>query len=278
MYMPTQWRPRIAVFTNTIGHSGIMQRKWYKKISWNIIKNNNSLCAIDPKKMWSEIKRLVSSKRTPNVINCDIFLIDRLNRHFVNITKNHNRNFINEPGDFFMGRPKSFYVFKFKHISHMDIESYFNSLTNKGSKDILDIKLIKLPCPIISKSLASVANLSFGNGIVHGDWKTTRVTPIYKNEEEIDDENSFRPISVISHIAKMVESLISTQVVDYLESHKFISIDQSAYLKRHSIQRSLHRAIDDWLEQITDNPLTGACLLDVSICFDSINHEMFQKS
>ena len=157
----------------------------------------------------------------------------------------------------------------------MDTESYFNSLVNKGGKDILDIKLIKLPCPIISKSLASVANLSFGNGIVHGDWKKTRVTPIYKNEEEIDDENNFRPISVISHIAKMVESLISTQVVDYLE---FISIDQSAYLKRHATQRRLHRAIDDWLEQINDNPLTGACLLDVSICFDSINHEMFQKS
>ena len=70
--------------------------KYYKEI--------NSLCANDPKKMWSEIKRLVSSKRTPNVINCDISP-DRFNRHFVNITKNQNRNFINEPDDFFMEMP-----------------------------------------------------------------------------------------------------------------------------------------------------------------------------
>ena len=42
----------------------------------------------------------------------------------------------------------------------MDIESYFNSLANKGGNDILDmdIKLIKLASPIISKSLASVVN------------------------------------------------------------------------------------------------------------------------
>ena len=31
------------------------------------------------------------------------------------------------------------------------------------------------------------------------------------------------------------------------------------------------------LEQIHDNSLTGACLLDISKCFDSINHEIFLK-
>ena len=75
----------------------------------------------------------------------------------------------------------------------------------------------------------------------------------------------------------MVESLVSTQVVDYLESHKFISIDQSAYLKRHSTQTNRHRVIDDWIEQINDNSLSGACLLDVSKCFDSINHDILLK-
>ena len=75
----------------------------------------------------------------------------------------------------------------------------------------------------------------------------------------------------------MVESLVSTQVVDYLESHKFLSIDQSAYLKRHSTQTSLHRVIGDSLEQINDNSLTSACLLDVFKCFDSINHAILLK-
>ena len=65
----------------------------------------------------------------------------------------------------------------------MDIASYFNSLFNKGGNDILDmdIKLIKLASPIISKSPASVVDLSFNNGIVHDDWKKARVTPVYKN-------------------------------------------------------------------------------------------------
>ena len=167
--------------------------------------------------------------------------------------------------------------FKLIHVSKGVLGRH--AMFNKGGNDTLDmeIRLIKLASPIISKSLASVVNLSFDNGIVHGDWKKARVTPVYKYEEETDDENNSRPISVISHIAKIVESLVSTQVVDYLESHKFLSIDQSAYLKRHSTQTSLHRVIDDWLEQINDNSLTGAFLLDVSKYFDSINHDILLK-
>ena len=43
------------------------------------------------------------------------------------------------------------------------------------------------------------------------------------------------------------------------------------------IRHKPHRVIDDWLEQINDNSLTGACLLDISKCFDFINHEILLK-
>ena len=75
----------------------------------------------------------------------------------------------------------------------------------------------------------------------------------------------------------MIKSLVSKQIIQYLEDHVFISIDQSAYLKRQSFQTSLHRVIDDWLEQINDNSLTGACLLDISKCSDSISHDILLK-
>ena len=228
------------------------KHKYYNEI--------NSLCATDPKKMWSEIKKLVSSKARSNPMNCDISP-DRFNSHFINITKNLDCNFKNKHVKFLWKGPKSRYVFKFHHISSQDIQLYLNSMTNKHGNYVLgmDIKLLKIACPVISKSLAYVVNSSLDNGIVHDDWKKARVTPVYKNEGEINDENNFRPISVISHIAKMIESFVSDQIIKYLEDHAFISIDQSAYLKRHSTQTCLHRVIDDWLEQIHDNSLTGAC-------------------
>ena len=176
-------------------------------------------------------------------------------------------------------RPRSCYEFKFQHISYMGIQCYFDFSANKHGNDILDmdVKLLKLASPVISKSLESVVNSSLENGIVQDDWEKARVIPVYKNEGEINDENNFRPISAISHIAKMIESLVSKQVIEYLEDHAFVSMDRSAYLKRHSTQISLHRVIDDWLDQMNDNSLTGACLLDISQCFDSIKHEILLK-
>ena len=211
-------------------------------------------------------------------MNCDISP-NRFNSDFINITKNLDSNLKNKSGTFLWKVPKSRYVLKFHHISFQDIQFYLNSMTNKHGNNILgmDIKLLKIACPDISKSLAYVVNSSLDNGIVHDDWEKARVTPGYKNEGEINDENYHRTISVISHIAKMIESFVSNQIIKYLEDHAFISIDQFAYLKRHSTQTSLHRVIDDWLEQINDNSLTGACLLDISKCFDSINHEILLK-
>ena len=141
----------------------------------------------------------------------------------------------------------------------------------------MDIVLSRESAPYISISLANVINKSLESGLLEQDLKNARVTPIYKDDGDINDKNNYRPISVIGHIANMILSLVSYQIIDFLEEHSFISLDQSAYLKRDSTQTSLHRVIDDWLENVYDGAITGACLLDISKCFDSINHTILLK-
>ena len=82
--------------------------------------------------------------------------------------------------------------------------------------DILGIGLVLLreSAPYISISLANVINKSLKSGVFEQDLKNTRVMPIYKDDGDINDENNNRPISVIDHIAKMIESLVSYQIID----------------------------------------------------------------
>ena len=56
-----------------------------------------------------------------------------------------------------------------------------------------------------------------------------------------------------------------SQLVNYLEEHSFITPDQSAYLKGHSTQTSLHGVIDNWLENINENQITGVSSLNALI-------------
>ena len=52
---------------------------------------------------------------------------------------------------------------------------------------------------------------------------------------------NYRPISVIGHIAKIIEREIKTQMcIIYLEGNDLITVDQSAYRARHNTQTALH--------------------------------------
>ena len=48
-------------------------------------------------------------------------------------------------------------------------------------------------------------------GIFPSDWKTARVSPIYKSGER-DECGNYRPISVLSTISKIYEKLVFEQV------------------------------------------------------------------
>ena len=242
-------------------------------------KHVDALSKSDSKQMWGEIKQLVTNKPRHQQRLCNL-IPQSFNKFYVQIGSSQvdSRGRMNA-NDTYWKRPKSMYTFRFKEITHVDVEQYFVSLSSKANNDLLDfdIRLIKYAAPFISKSLSRIINDSLLQGQVHMDWKRARVSPVYKGEGDLDFEGNYRPISVIGHIARLLESLVCSHIIHYLESHDFISQDQSAYLKRHSTQTSLHRVIDDLLENINEGELTGACLLDISKCFDSINHEILLK-
>ena len=64
--------------------------------------------------------------------------------------------------------------------------------------------LLKLSFPSIASSLTHIFNLVISKGIIPKDWKSARVTPIFKADTKVDPAN-YRPISVLSVIDKLFE-------------------------------------------------------------------------
>ena len=77
-----------------------------------------------------------------------------------------------------------------------------NSTCDAPGLDILgcDRKLLRLCVHIVSPSLCVIFNNSIDSQLLHKDFKTARVTPVYKNGEDCDINvySDYRPISVIS--------------------------------------------------------------------------------
>ena len=68
--------------------------------------------------------------------------------------------------------------------------------------------------------------------------KHAKVTPIYKSGEKIDCSN-YRPISVISAVAKMFEQIVYNQLNYFLNENTIISTHQSGFRTRHSTETTL---------------------------------------
>ena len=153
------------------------------------------------------------------------------------------------------------------------------SLKTSTSLDVLNIdsKLLKIAAHLISPSLTHVFNLSLHAGILPDDFKFARVTPVFKNKGDPFDPSNYRPISVISHVSKILEKSVKTQLMSYLLRNNLLTSNQYAYIKGKSTQLALHTVIEKWLKNIDNGEITAACFLDLSKCFDTVKHSVLLR-
>ena len=62
---------------------------------------------------------------------------------------------------------------------------------------------------------------------------------MYKNKGSVEDLCNYRPISVIPHVANVLEKCVQHQLKEYLLNHDFITVNQSA----HSTVTALHKLL-----------------------------------
>lgn len=141
----------------------------------------------------------------------------------------------------------------------------------------IDSKLLQCAAFHIAPQLTHILNLSLQQGSLPDDWKKARVIPIYKGKGDTNDCSSYRPISTLPFVAKIIESCVQEQLVDYLNTNDMLCCQQSAYLKHHSTNTSLHNVVDEWLTNINNGMINGIALFDLSKCFDTINHKRLLK-
>jgi hypothetical protein len=81
---------------------------------------------------------------------------------------------------------------------------------------------LKAAGDIILDSLGSIFNLSLQTGIYPDDWILAKVSPIFKDGVKTECGN-YRPISVISIIAKLFEKLECNQLKTYMMNNNIIT-------------------------------------------------------
>ena len=87
---------------------------------------------------------------------------------------------------------------------------------------------------------------------------------------------SYRPISNLSVISKLLERLVCKHLVKYLKDNDLLPDLQSAYRAHHSTETAVLKVLSDILALDTGD-LAVLTLLDLSAAFDSVDHITLQR-
>ena len=139
--------------------------------------------------------------------------------------------------------------------------------------DKINAKLVKDSAEVICPTSTKIFNRSLQQGIFPEDLKNAFVSPIYKNGDKSDCSN-YRPISILSTIAKALEKTVYNQLISYLNENNILSNSQFGFRKQHSTTTSLLNATNNWLLNIDKGLINGVLFLDLRKAFDTVDHKI----
>ena len=130
------------------------------------------------------------------------------------------------------GKTEQIVTFKFKKISLLETSKLVNNLSNSVSfgHDKIDALTIKQILPQIIIPLNHLVNTSLSENRFAMKWKLARLLPLLKDKDSNRlDPAQYRPISLLSTIAKVVERAAQVQLLKHFEDHELLNASSHAY-------------------------------------------------
>jgi exonuclease III len=151
-------------------------------------------------------------------------------------------------------------------------------LASSNATCMLDI----IPTPFLKSCLDSLVhpitrliNLSLAEGMFPNAYKQALVSPrLKKHNLPTEDLSSYRPISNLNFISKILERIIHTRLSAHVQSSSLLTPFQSAYRHLHSTETALLRIQNDLLNAFDQQKVSALVLLDLSAAFDTIDHQI----
>ena len=125
----------------------------------------------------------------------------------------------------------------------------------------------------LTPALTALFNSSLSTGIVPSDWRTAKVTPVFKKGERYKTEN-YRPISLTSIVCKLLEHIIVSHIMDFCEINNIICHEQHGFRRNRSCESQLIGLIDDLSLNLEKGLETDVLVMDFSKAFDKVSHSL----
>lgn len=168
--------------------------------------------------------------------------------------------------------PNSFGLF---HTDVGEIKIVFKQIKNKSSSGIdnLSLKIFTNLPDCVLEFLARFINFSFDAGTFPESLKTAVVRPIFKGGST-DDPSCYRPISLLPTLSKIVEKLVKSRMVSFLQAHGLLNINQFGFQERRNTSDAVFNFLQRLYLGLNQGEIAAAVFCDFSKAFDCVSRKI----
>lgn len=257
--------------------------KLLKDLKRNYDKNELNRAGNNSKQLWKHIKNVtyMSKQRESNssllLSNpSPILSANEVNNFFVNVGKTLAEQIPKpdcvQPSSQKCGNRRILKSFALLDTDEDEITRIICGLKDDCAVgwDNISNKTLKLFKHILVPPLTHIFRMCFSEGIFPRCLKKAIVIPIFKSGNK-DLVNNYRPISLLPSISKILEKIINSRLVNYLEKNEFLSSAQFGFRAKLSTADAVHSLTDYVSEELGKGNQTLGIFLDLAKAFDTVS-------
>lgn len=160
-------------------------------------------------------------------------------------------------------------------ISDWEFEAAAGSLNSKSApgNDGLPADLLLFSLPLIKPFLIAILNACLYHCFFPDCWKIVKITVIGKpNKDDYSTLSSFRPISLISNLAKFLEKVMLGRLLWFASANKWLCTSQHGFRENRSTETAAHSLVSFIESAFSEKKVCATAFLDIKSAFDSAWH------
>ncbi|CAF3018287.1 unnamed protein product [Rotaria sp. Silwood2] len=166
---------------------------------------------------------------------------------------------------------------KWKQITPKEVKFHIKQLRNSSTgPDNIHNRCLKNASELLIKLLTNLFNLILKYGYIPSKWKTAHIILLLKPKKDKQHPSSYRPISLLSCLGKLLEKIIKQRLVLEIERRNILPQHQAGFRQGKSTVYNivrLERYAEGQLRRPRRRRHSAVILFDIKAAFDSVWHD-----
>jgi hypothetical protein len=166
---------------------------------------------------------------------------------------------------------------KWKQITIKEVKDHIKQLRNSSAgPDNIHNRCLKNSSELLVQHLTKLFNLILKQGYIPTKWKMANIILLLKPKKDKQHPSSYRPISLLSCLGKLLEKIIKQRLMLELERRNILPQHQAGFRPGKSTIYNivrLERYAQGQLRRPRRRQHSAAILFDIKAAFDSVWHD-----